>query len=1206
MKNIKLSKKLLIYFLISGMIPLLTVAIISITSANSAMQKAAYNNLNAVQQLQKNQISTYFENLKGEMESTIQNTKLAEQSAYRSLSAVRDNKKNQVENYFKIIESQIITMSQDTIIKEAMKRFSVIYKGYVNYNQLGEDKINFMKEELRSYYQNEFGVEYEKQNGKSVDVNKILDSLDNDSIAVQYGYIKDNPNPLGSKHLLDTYDKDFSSYKKMHIKYHPSIREFLLQFGFYDIFLVAQDTGDIVYSVFKELDFTTSLLDGPYANSNIGEVYRAAREITEPGKFVFSDYKQYLPSYDAPASFIAAPIIEKGVNLGVLIFQMPLESISSVMSEKSGLGETGDSYLVGPDYLMRSDSIQKKEQFSVIQSFRNPSGSSMNTEAVSRAIKGETGSILTTSHDGERVITNFTPVNICGVQWALVTEMQASEAISPVIEGSKDYFEMLIEQVGFEDLYLIDSSGFIFYSAKRDADWKQDLSKPTQTCGLSKAFQEAIKTQSFIYCDFQPHERKKNKVLSFMAGTVLNKGEVELVVAVAINTNKLNQILSNTVGMGESGLTYLVGSDKKLRSNFNEIGQEITIQDALNSPEHIIDTKAIRLALEGKSGVELINHAEYEENSDKQLVLSAYTPLNIFGYTYAMIAEINKEEAFAAVDSLMLVMTIVTVIMMVIVLLFARYVVNSIIRPVNSLVESMNAVETSGDFSTRAAVTTNDEVGNAAKAFNSLLESVQTAINDANDSLESVSKNNYNNLVSGSYKGDLNDLKEGLNSTIKDIKSAMDDTEAALSKVEAAAEEQKESMVAMQRIQAMVDNAPLNILMSDENYKITFANPSAIKSLKNLGLLTNNIEAETLDLLYKKSDNSEFMAALTSGNYPFHSTLHVSDEVLSIMLAAINGSDGQLLGYMLTWEFITDQEQAKARETLKNAQQQKMMKVMENTLAMVTQNAENLARASADMKGLNTNVEVNTNEAATQLVTVSSASEEVSANVSSVAAAAEEMSASVDEVSRNTNQASEVGSRAVEVAKETSLTINELGSSSQEIGKVIKTITSIAEQTNLLALNATIEAARAGEAGKGFAVVANEVKELAKQTAEATEDISKKVIKIQEETGNSVEKVNSISDIINQINENQRIVTSAVTDQICAIGEIARNASEAAAGSSEIASNITHVSEGAQESATAAKSALKTCDDLTQMAEELRDIVMNGKTEIDKILSEKA
>jgi len=257
---------------------------------------------------------------------------------------------------------------------------------------------------------------------------------------------------------------------------------------------------------------------------------------------------------------------------------------------------------------------------------------------------------------------------------------------------------------------------------------------------------------------------------------------------------------------------------------------------------------------------------------------------------------------------------------------------------------------------------------------------------------------------------------------------------------------------------------------------------------------------------------------------------------------------------------------------------------LENTVLTLAGSAQELTSVSQQMAS-------NSEETASQASVVSAAAEQVSRNVGTVASAAEEMQASIREIAKNANEAARVATAAVKVADKTNSTVSKLGESSAEIGNVIKVITSIAQQTNLLALNATIEAARAGEAGKGFAVVANEVKELAKQTARATEDIGRKIEAIQSDTKGAVEAIAQIGSIISQINDIQSSIASAVEEQTATTAEISRNVGEAALGSREIAHNVTGVAQAARSTTEGASNTMASAGELARMASDLQLLV---------------
>jgi methyl-accepting chemotaxis protein len=273
----------------------------------------------------------------------------------------------------------------------------------------------------------------------------------------------------------------------------------------------------------------------------------------------------------------------------------------------------------------------------------------------------------------------------------------------------------------------------------------------------------------------------------------------------------------------------------------------------------------------------------------------------------------------------------------------------------------------------------------------------------------------------------------------------------------------------------------------------------------------------------------------------------------------------------------------------------KMASNLQENFRTLGQNAQALASSSEELTAVSHQMAGNAEETATQANVVSAASEQVSRNVATVASGGEQMQSSIREIAKNANEAARVAKNAVHSATATNVTVAKLGESSTEIGNVIKVITSIAQQTNLLALNATIEAARAGEAGKGFAVVANEVKELAKQTAKATEEISQKIEAIQGDTKAAVGAIGEITTVINQINDISNAIASAVEEQTVTTNEINRSMAEAAKGVGDITKNITGVAVAAKDTTQGANNTQKAAQELTQMASRLQGLVSRFK-----------
>ncbi|CAN8140678.1 methyl-accepting chemotaxis protein [uncultured Thiomicrorhabdus sp.] len=865
-----------------------------------------------------------------------------EEVTFKELEAVRDIKANAVSSYLQDIQNQLINVATNESVVDAMEGFGISFISYGG-SEDGMDEGNpeeviAQKQAVNDYWQNQFGAEYKKQNGQAA--NLSIDALSDQAIRLQYAFIADNPHPLGQKNDLDEIAHEGNyGYNKYHRALHPWLNAYLQRFGFYDIFLVDND-GNVVYSVFKELDYATNLETGPWKDSGLAEAYHKSLEL-KAGESVFTDLALYMPSYDAPAAFTATPIVKtmrsgREQRIGTLIFQMPLDRISKIMEQTSGLGTTGDSYLVGSDGLMRSDSRIRPDSHSVVNSFRSPQNGFIESASFQKALAGKIGEI-TIERDGETFLSAFAPIQLLGLNWVILAEMKTSEALASV--------------------------------------------------------------------------------------------------------------------------THL--------------------------------------------------------------------------------------------EILMLVLSLVMVLVIVVVgLLVAR----NISRPVTQLTEVMQQIKQSMNFRLRCDVQSQDEMGQAAKAFNDLLHDTEVAIREVNETMQHIADGDFSHRMRSDVKGDLMTLKNNVNATADSVQNTM----SSLTQVMQAISEGDFSMRLGKEVKGDFRNA-VNEAMGIMHSAVTEVG-DAIQALSR-GDLQKRVAVDLKGDLHDLKDHTN-----TSLN-----RLQIAIE--AIMAAATAQSNGDLT-VQITEEMHGD------FESLKQAINQSTAS-LNQVVGQVVQTANTVLSASQEVSSGNNNLNHRTQSQA--------------ASLEETAAAMEELTSTIRHNSENALNADSLANAAMhqtkagqEIMQQTESAIKQIHESSKQIEEITSLIDSIAFQTNLLALNAAVEAARAGEHGRGFAVVAGEVRSLAAKSADAAKEIKSLIDNTVASIEHGTDKISQTSDALEKINDS--IVQ--VADRVSEISNASREQQE---GVQQVNQAISQIDNDTQQNAALVEQTTAAADSMSQESQSLQNEVSRFK-----------
>lgn len=412
-------------------------------------------------------------------------TSLHREAAAR-LEAVRTITGQSVERYFDTLRQELLATAATGRAGEALAAFrAALADGFPDTKQAERERMD-----LASGYVGVFNAPYREMNGSDIDMRPYVDALTSSGVRLQELYITRNPHPRGAKQLLDDAG-DGSAYSQAHRQSHPIFREILERFGLYDVFLIDAASGQIVFTVCKEIDFGASLTSGPLASSNLAKAFTSAVALGRAGTAAYAEFDRYLPSYLAPASFIATPLVVGGKVEGVLAFQIPLDTSTKIIGETTGLGETGETYAVGPDLMFRSNS-RFAEDLGVATTVINPK-IKVDTRPVRDALDADgSGTALAIDYRGQRVLSSWMPIDVfkgdvagsAGVRWALVSEVDEAEILAPV-HRLRTFAATLF---GLTALGAVIASLVISRRLTRDQETQQRLSEMVQNTAVRLMF----------------------------------------------------------------------------------------------------------------------------------------------------------------------------------------------------------------------------------------------------------------------------------------------------------------------------------------------------------------------------------------------------------------------------------------------------------------------------------------------------------------------------------------------------------------------------------------------------------------------------------------------------------------------------------------------------------------------------------------------
>lgn len=1120
-ENLSLSKKQMFALLAAGLVPLIVISVLSLNIS------------------------------KGEVRD----------QAFAQLAAVRDIKADAIERHFDVVEKQLQSEAASADIVLSMTKLQSSFHKLEKSDGVLASELDEYREALRDYYQNQFGKEYQNRNdGQSVNIEPLLAGLNNNALIAQYKYIADNDNALGEKHLADAAS-GVSTYHNHHANIHSSLRTFLEAFGYYDIFLVDTETGDIVYSVFKELDYGTSLIDGPYKDTNFARAFRRAAEM-EQGEVAFEDFEPYLPSYEAPASFLASPIYHRGKAIGVLIFQVPLEPVNAIMGERSGMGETGETYLVGKDLLMRSDSYLDPVNHSVSASFKNPEKGKVETDAARLALSGERGEKIVIDYNGNPVLSAFSTVDILGAQWAILAEIDVQEAFAGV--RSLQWWVL-----GLSILIIVGIVAFSFYISRLISNPILALSRDIQNVSKTGCFQQSGK--QYARDEVGDTARAFSNLIERLAKAFNETNDVLSALSKGEYDKKVSEAYAGDLGELARGVNVANGKIREA-SEDQKLQAELAAKSAEEAKEQARKALIIKQALDVSATAAMICDSQfktvYVNDAAEKLMRASSEALqaensrfnsdNLIGQDIDLFnTDISqRRDKVQSLDQTFRER-----------LVLGGLTFDLATTPIRdegkqflgAVVEWVDRTEELAKLESEKAIA--NENARIRQALDS--SSTATMIADENDCVIYV--NDVLQKMFASVSAEIQKQHQGF-----DVKNVIGQN---LSHI-------------YSNVGSQNSNSFSNEFSLGERRCVVTSTPIVTQSGEYSGAVvewqdkTNeHLVEQDIDALIKAASQGDFSRTLETENRTGF-FLRVSEglnellqtvggalsDVVDMFAAMSKGDLSKTIDKEYSGEFARLKDDANA-----------MVKVLQDITEGIHGGASMIARSSQEISVGN--------------IDLSKRTENQAASLEETAASMEQMLATVQASEKNISETNVLAQESMRHAKEGDSSVQQavsamksISESSERIASIISVIDEIAFQTNLLALNAAVEAARAGEHGKGFAVVASEVRNLAQRTADSAKEIKSLI-------NDSVTRVEDGAMLVEKSGETLGSIVAAIEGVAEKMNELLVSGKEQTAGIQQASNAVVYMDQMTQQNAALVEEASAASTSMAEEAQRLSSLV---------------